>query len=433
MSLKKISLFYFVLFIFFSCTTIGVDGPGSIQPEKSLYDMYISDAEAGDVESMVQIGISFEEGSGVTKDFYRAYEWYKIAASKGSSSAYYRLGRFYEYGYAVEQDRDSAQEWYFSSAATGYSPAIEKMIDYYEDSPEDQMLWIEKGIAANDPYANYRYGLLVELEDKDLAIEFFKKTSDSQIPKIRGLLSILSLSDQYPFYSELESLKSLSLAAKAGDSRSQTFLGWLYEFGILKEQNYGKSFELYKKASDDGEVLAIYNLSRFYGEAIFVDKNPSLSNEYFKKIPLEYYSPVLEDLLIFCKNRLSKEQLIVLYRLKAAGNDLDAYYNLGKLYEEAQAMAWLSMAAYGGNIPSMYELGKLFNNESLSSYDPVRAAAWLMVFENKSETVSEEISSSHIISTLSDLDKMEVSRLFTNLYYNHEESGVSEEESIFLK
>ncbi len=433
MSLKNISLFSFVLFVFLSCTTISVDNPVSIQPEKTLYDMFISDAETGDVEAMVQIGISYEEGSGVTKDLNNAYEWYKKAASKGSSSAYYRIGMFYEYGYAVEKDWNSALEWYYSSAASGYSPAIGKMIDYYEDLPEEQILWIEKGLSADDPYANYRYGLLVEQDDKALAIEYFKKTADTDIPEIRGLLSILSLSGQYQFYKELESIEYLSLAAESGDSRSQTFLGWLNEFGIIEKQNYAKSFKLYKAASDDGEILATYNLSRFYGEAIFVDKDPSLSNEYFKKIPREYNSPVFEDLLIFCRKRSLAEQLIVLYRFKAASDDYDAYYNLGKLYDDAEALPWFSMAADAGHIPSMYELGKIFYNNNISDYNPVKAAAWLMVYENKTDKAPEEISSTEILGNLSDSEKMEVSRLFTVLYYNEVDSGNSEEDVEFLK
>jgi len=428
--LIKMSLLFIITAVMFACTTAPIESISDEVPEISLYEEFISRAEAGDEEAMVQVGISYEEGNGVLINYDKAYEWYKSAAAKGNSHAYFRIGRCYEEGISVEKDQKSALDWFLSAAATGFPGAIIKLINYYENSPEDQLEWIKKGIEIQDPYSNYRYGLILEEDDKNRSLEYFRKAEKSDNREIRGLLSILSLSGQYLFYSDELSLGYIHEAAEAGHKRSQTFLGWLFEYGIFEKQNYDKAFNLYKAAAESDEVLAIYNLSRFYGEGLFPGKNPHLSNKYFKKLENNYYSPVLEDLIIFCRNRNLKDQLVVLYRLKAAGNDLDAYYNLGMLSGEADGFHWFNMAADSGHIKSMFELGKLYYNEKTSDFNPVKAAAWLMVYENRSGIISEDISSNEILNNLSDEEKVEVSRLFTTLFYNKESS---EQETEFLR
>jgi TPR repeat protein len=55
-------------------------------------------ALAGDTRSQLRLGIAFEFGQGVDKNFDEAMHWYRTAADRGDPIAQTNLGYFYEAG-----------------------------------------------------------------------------------------------------------------------------------------------------------------------------------------------------------------------------------------------------------------------------------------------------------------------------------------------
>ena len=59
------------------------------------------DAELGDAEAMLNLGLAFQEGDGIDKDFKKAVEWFERAVTKGNTHAMIELVMCYVKGLGV--------------------------------------------------------------------------------------------------------------------------------------------------------------------------------------------------------------------------------------------------------------------------------------------------------------------------------------------
>src|SRR5262249_5908073 len=73
-------------------------------------------AEAGDVESQVELGLRYEHGKGVAKDPVEAAKWYRKAAEQNYAAAQNSLGVCYEKGEGVTKDQAEALKWFRKAA-----------------------------------------------------------------------------------------------------------------------------------------------------------------------------------------------------------------------------------------------------------------------------------------------------------------------------
>ena len=69
----------------------------------------------GDANAEFWLGIMYENGQGVKKDYVEAVKWYKLAAAQGYTQAQYNLGKIYD----VTQDYVEAAKWYRLVAEQG--------------------------------------------------------------------------------------------------------------------------------------------------------------------------------------------------------------------------------------------------------------------------------------------------------------------------
>ena len=61
---------------------------------------------------MYNLGLMYDRGESVEKNFETALEWYRKAAEKHNSKALNMLGRIYELGDGVEKNLDLAAKFY---------------------------------------------------------------------------------------------------------------------------------------------------------------------------------------------------------------------------------------------------------------------------------------------------------------------------------
>lgn len=75
-------------------------------------------AEQGDAHSQYLLGLSYENGQGVPKDYNVAATWYRLAAEQGYSKGLpeFSLGLLYMDGKIVPQDNVHAYMWFNLSA-----------------------------------------------------------------------------------------------------------------------------------------------------------------------------------------------------------------------------------------------------------------------------------------------------------------------------
>jgi uncharacterized protein len=78
-------------------------------------------AAAGDSAGARNLGIFYETGRGIARDYDKARSFYEKAAAAGNPAAMNNLGLLYENARGVPQDYAEARRWYERAAAAGDS------------------------------------------------------------------------------------------------------------------------------------------------------------------------------------------------------------------------------------------------------------------------------------------------------------------------
>ncbi|KAG7353728.1 Sel1 repeat-containing protein [Nitzschia inconspicua] len=76
-------------------------------------------AEAGNVESMAELGLCYELGCGVEQSDEQALDWYTKAANLGHATAKFSVGEIFEEARGVPQSDEEACLWYYRAALVG--------------------------------------------------------------------------------------------------------------------------------------------------------------------------------------------------------------------------------------------------------------------------------------------------------------------------
>ncbi len=89
----------------------------------SDFDATKKAAESGDAEAQLSVGMTYQFGRGVPRDYAEAGKWYRLAAEQGDTASWVFMGEMYKNGYGVTQDLVEAYAWYNASTmAKGGSP-----------------------------------------------------------------------------------------------------------------------------------------------------------------------------------------------------------------------------------------------------------------------------------------------------------------------
>jgi len=120
-------------------------------PARALLNSMLMRAAKGDAGAQLQLGVMYETGSGVTRNYAYSAHWYRQAAEQGSAEAQSFLGLMYEEGRGVPRDHAEAVRWFRQAAEQGYTNAQSMLgIMYYErqDAPRDYVeayMWTSLG------------------------------------------------------------------------------------------------------------------------------------------------------------------------------------------------------------------------------------------------------------------------------------------------
>jgi TPR repeat protein len=80
-------------------------------------------ATEGEGAAQYNLGLIYENGPGVPRDYAEAVRWYRKAADQGLANAQYNLGYIYASGQGVPQDYGEAMRWYRKAADQGVASA----------------------------------------------------------------------------------------------------------------------------------------------------------------------------------------------------------------------------------------------------------------------------------------------------------------------
>jgi len=150
------------------------------KPQRDVAELYQA-AVAGDSQALQQLrtlgtegegaaqynlGLIFENGTGVPQDYAEAVRWYRKAADQGLANAQYSLGYIYAGGQGVPQDYAEAMLWYRKAADQGVASAQYNLGYMYangQGAPQSYVeaaRWFREAADQGESRAQYSLGAL---------------------------------------------------------------------------------------------------------------------------------------------------------------------------------------------------------------------------------------------------------------------------------
>jgi uncharacterized protein len=106
-------------------------GQGVEQSDDRAFYWYQRSAEDGDVISMVEVARAYDSGRGVQRDTAKAWEWLLRAATAGSEDAQWEIGRrLYDQG-----NQPDGLCWIKLAAVEGGQPAAQQFLSGLDEEP----------------------------------------------------------------------------------------------------------------------------------------------------------------------------------------------------------------------------------------------------------------------------------------------------------
>lgn len=105
--------------------------PPSAERAQQILDQNRPLAEHGDASAQYNMGVLYDQGYGVARDYAKARRWYEKAAAQHYPRAEHNLGILYEAGKGVPRDRGKAAHWFRRGADDGQSASQNNLAVLY--------------------------------------------------------------------------------------------------------------------------------------------------------------------------------------------------------------------------------------------------------------------------------------------------------------
>jgi TPR repeat protein len=254
-----------------------------LSPEESIAKLQ-REAEAGDADAQLDLGVMYAKGEGVSKDAVKAVEWFQKAEAQGDAMAQYNLGWMYDNGEGVPKDAVKAVEWYQKAAAQGLTDAQNRLGEMYANGkgvPKDAVKaveWYQKAAAQGDADSQRHLGWMYATGEgvpKDVAkaVEWFQKAEAQGDVRAQYILGVMYAKGEGVPKNAVKAVEWFQKAEAQGDVRAQYNLGWMYAKGEGVPKDAVKAVEWYQKAAAQGYADAQHNLGRMYATGEGVSKD----------------------------------------------------------------------------------------------------------------------------------------------------------------
>lgn len=184
-------------------------------------------AESGDSAAQCELGMMYEHGLGMPKDYQAAILWYRSAAEGGNGYAQFKLAGLYEVGSGVDQHFEKSLAWLRKAAENGLTEAQYRLGLFLETGkgcepkPSDAAAWYISAANQGSADAQFRLGLLYE--------------------KGSGVARDMEAASNY-----------YALAAANGNANAQYNLGVMYVTGDGVKKDLEQAKQLFEAAAAHG-------------------------------------------------------------------------------------------------------------------------------------------------------------------------------------
>lgn len=255
----------------------------STQPAATLASIRKA-AELGDAKAQCDLGVMYEKGTNVVKNFAQAADWYHKSALQQFAPAQNFLGQLYFNGLGVNCDPAEAVNWYRKAAGLGLAAAERNIaIAYYNGSgviqdPVEALKWFRKAAEKGHIEAQYELGLMYDQgqggpSNAAEAVQWYRKSAEAGSPKAQVSLGFLYHEGRGVNKDEEEAVRWWRKAAEQGFPHAQNCLGVAYQRGRGVELDAAQAVKWYRSAAMSGHPSAQFNLARFYQEGCAVPQD----------------------------------------------------------------------------------------------------------------------------------------------------------------
>lgn len=288
--------------------------------QQVIVRLYECAGQYGDADSLHRVGLLYENGDGVEKNYELARACYEKAASQGNLDSIYRLGNFYHYGKAMaKKDLSKAREFYQKAVDQGLVKAFTGLAIMYftgegvERDYEKAFELFSKAVDTENPESEalYLLGFMYENEfgvqrDYDKAKGYYQQAlKGSYLRAADGLKRVeeklkragvnqnrenKTKEIQNPVktpndevYKKKTELEVCIERANKGDMNSILRLGDMYYFGNGNEKDHIKAAYWYRTAAEKGDANAQFNLAAMYQSGDGVPQNEETAKEWYQK------------------------------------------------------------------------------------------------------------------------------------------------------
>lgn len=260
-----------------------------------------------------------------------------------------------EHYHYAKNDYASAFKEYKKIAIENFGPAMRKIAQYYEEG---------KGVEKSVLHALYWRKRIADLTDAAIDHYLLGQLWFNEKDALKNTYTGENAD------ADSEAIKSFTVACEKGYSMAFFKLGCCYE----QAENYEKSAECYKQATEKNVKDAPYKLGMFYFYGRGVEKNHVLAFENFKKA-VELGCKEANGMLGYCYEagigtEIDNEKAVGCYLIASElGNDF-AQYNLACCYKNGkgieknltEAVKWYKLSAEQGNMYAQYALAYRYLN-----------------------------------------------------------------------
>jgi TPR repeat protein len=246
----------------------------------NAFEWYTKGAEKNIPFSQFWLGVIYQEGSGgITKDYMQAETLFGSAiigiqrkAKNDDKIAECDLGLMYEWGYGVEKDYSKAMNWLEKSANQGFAMAQAGLAFMYENglgtniNYQQALYWLKKSAAQGlamgqtgmaDMYSN---GHGVEV-DNIQALYWYRKAAEKNEPIAEYNIGYFYFVGTAVDRDYTQALYWFRKSSHTQYGPALNKLGFMYQFGFGVSRDVSWAKFWYKKACDGGEKEACENLT----------------------------------------------------------------------------------------------------------------------------------------------------------------------------
>jgi uncharacterized protein len=292
---------------------LSTSGEGVELDTEEAFQWYLRAAEAGNDDSMVRVGNFFQYGRGAHLDTDKAVSWYREAVKKGNELApLYMIGmhlrneyafppeELFTYAEMIAEDKAPVRQQFGTRSAQPGDRVGQRVLgDLYLNGIGTRrnlsaaVKWYKKAAEQGDIQAQATLARLYETgqgtaKSPNLAFKWYLSAATSDFKQ--GTMNRRSLLDSVASKLEAQNDPVIVATGKAGEMLIE---------GIGTKKDVEKGFELIKKASELGNLDAMYALGMLFWGGENVQQDQELAVELFRNAAAENHEQSIEALSKF--------------------------------------------------------------------------------------------------------------------------------------